>query len=72
MTITLDYSDAFYRTELALKSATGEQVPSLLAPDGSSADNGSDDEVPDSARVLEIMSVVSPDEVDFSRKQATT
>ena len=61
LVITLDYSDAFFRTELILRAGTGETTPSLL-----------DSDAPDAKAALEVKKALAPSSVEYNRKQATT
>lgn len=72
VTITLDYSDAFYRSELALVAKAADSTSASSPSDRTSGGASSDDDGPDGARVLDSMSILQPDEVDLSRKQSTT
>jgi hypothetical protein len=65
LSITVDYSDAFYRAELVLRAASGGSVSSLSGSSGSSDDA-------DPAAVIELMQDVAPASVDYSQKQSTS
>lgn len=61
LTVTLDYSDSFFRTELALRAGSGDSA----SPTGANSES-------DAAAAVDLMQEVAPGTVDFSRKHATT